>query len=185
MKDIVILIIFIFSFTFAAAGQDNIDIIRKACNGIDSQIEEMSRHPELSSVFATELVVNKHLAPYPAVGTYQRTTTFFYTYGNRERNPYPDRLLKIVAVYKRSSRVENIEFYFDAAGRLVFAFASNPDGAIKETRMYFASGRLIKMTDDNNNVGLKTQHAVEAETLSKKEAARLTGIFRTALVEND
>lgn len=185
MKDFVILTILISSFTFAAAGQDNIEMIRKACNVTNSQIEEMSEHPELSSIFATELVVNKHLAPYPAVGIYQRMATFFYTYGDREKNPYPNRLLKINAEYRRSARTERAEFYFNNVGELIFAFFTNEDSAVKESRLYFAGARMIKMTDDGKDIGLKKPRAVEAGALSKKEAARLTGIFKSAITDYD
>ncbi len=134
-------------------------------------------------MFVSELVVNKHLSPYPAVGIFQVTSTFYYTYGDREKNPYPDRLLKITSEYRRSSRTEKGEFYFNAAGGLVFALVTNEDGEVKESRAYFAAGRMIRLTDDGKEIGLKRQRAIEAGTLLKAEAARLTGIFRASLRE--
>lgn len=184
MKTIFLLAAVPFLLVSSGFGQGSIDPIRKVYNETNATLAEMQEDPELSSVFAVELTVNKHSAPYPAVGIYQRTATFHYTYGDREKNPYPDRLLKIAAVYKRSARTESIDLYFDKTGQMVFAFASNPEGSVKETRMYFAAGRLIKMTDDGKETGLKTQRAVEAATLASKEAARLKGIFRAALIEN-
>lgn len=180
--------IFVFLFSFPAFGQrlsSQVELIRKIYTEVNSQIAEMQKQPELSSVFAVELTVNKHSAPYPAVGIYQRTATFYYTYGEREKNPYPNRLLKITAVYKRSARTENAEFYFNPAGQLVFAFMTNPESAIKETRLYFAAGRLIKMTEDQQEINLKRQRALEAGTLTKKEAARLASVFRLALIDNN
>ncbi len=186
MKRTVLLAALITVFTVSGLSQrEVVGEIRKAFAETNAKLAEMADHPELSSVFAVELTVNKHSAPYPAVGIYQRTAMFYYTYGDREKDPYPNRLLKIAAVYKRSARVENIDFYFDKAGQLIFAFASDPEGAIKETRLYFAAGRLIKMTDDGKESVLKSQHAVEAGTLAKKESARLTGIFRAALIDLD
>lgn len=184
----VVRLILVASLASIVQGQsrvDHLDRIRATCADTNAMIAEMQKQPELSSVFAVELTVNKHSAPYPAVGIYQRTATFFYTYGDREKNPYPDRLLKIAAVYRRSSRVENIEFYFNPAGQLISTFASNPESAINETRMYFTAGKLIKISDDGKEIGLKTQRAVEARTLALKESARLKGIFRAALVDND
>lgn len=188
MKKYLLCIATVVGCVVAVAGQSdgkNIESISAINAGTNAMIAEMQKQPELSSVFAVELTVNKHSAPYPAVGIYQRTATFFYTFGDREKNPYPDRLLKIAAVYRRSSRVENIEFYFNPAGQLIFAFASNPESAIKETRMYFAAGKLIKITDDGKEIGLKSQRSLEAGTLSLKESARLRGIFRASLIEND
>lgn len=188
MKKKLVLLVIVFVCAVVASGQSDdkrIEAIRSIYADTNSAIAEMSKQPELSSVFAVELTVNKHSAPYPAVGVYQRTTTFFYTYGDREKNPYPDRLLKIAATYKRSSRVENIEFYFSPVGQLVFAFASNPESAIKETRMHFSTGKLIKMTDDGKEIGLKSRRAVEAGTLAAREAARLKSLFQIALIDND
>lgn len=188
MKNQIALIIFVCFFSFAALGQiprKNIESIREICKATNAQIAEMSQHPDLSSVFATELVVNKHLAPYPAVGIYQRTVTFFYTYGDREKNPYPDRLMKVNAEYSRSARTERAEFYFDNSGALIFVFFTNEDSAVKESRLYFAGARMIKMTDDGKDIGLKKPRAVEAGALSKKEAARLTGIFKSAITDYD
>jgi hypothetical protein len=127
--------------------------------------------------------VNKHLSPYPAVGIFQVSSTFYYTYGNREKNPYPDRLIKVTTIYRRSARTESGEFYFNAAGQLVFALVKNEAGAIKETRLYYSAGRLIEMTDDGKKIVLSRQRAREAGTLIAREAARLAGIFRASMVE--
>lgn len=149
----------------------------------NSQIVLMEGKMELSSIFAIELTVNKYLSPYPAVGIYQSTATFYYTYGDREKNPYPDRLLKVTVEYRRSSRTEKGEFYFNAAGQLVFALVTNEEGEVKESRAYFAAGRMIKLTDDGKEIGLKRPRAVEVAFLAKAEAARLAGIFRASLRE--
>lgn len=159
--------------------------MRKVVTATNEKLAEMEQHPEFSSVFAVELTVNKHSAPYPAVGIYQRTATFFYTYGDREKNPYPDRLLKITAVYKRSSRTETAEFYFNSSGQLVFLLWSNAEGSVQESRLYFSGNALVRMTDDGKNVGLRTPHAIEANALARRESSRLTGIFRAALIDND
>lgn len=185
MKTILLLVVMTLVFAVAGVAQASIDSIRKSCDDTDKKLAEMQEHPELSSVFVVELAVNKHSAPYPAVGIYQRTASFYYTYGDREKNPYPDKLMKIAAVYKRSSRVETIDFYFDKSGQMIFALAANPEGTIKETRLYFAAGKLVKMTDDGKAVGLRTQHAAEAAALAAKESARLSGIFRQSLIDND
>lgn len=159
--------------------------IRKVYTETNARLTEMEKQPELSSVFAVELTVNKFSAPYPAVGIYQRTATFYYTFGDREKNPYPDRLLKITASYKRSARTETAEFYFNALGGLVFVLVTDPGSANAETRLHYAAGKLIRLTDGGKEVRLSTQRAREAGTLIAKEAARLQGIFKAALIDYD
>lgn len=176
------------AFTAAAHAQNverQLESIRKTYTEVNARIEEMQRAPEFSSVFAIELSVNKYSAPYPAVGIYQRNATFYYTYGNRERSPYPDKLLKIAAVYKRSNRTETADFYFDGRARLIFVLVANQEGAVKESRIYFSAGRIVRLIDDAKEIGMKSRRAVEAGLLANKEAARLSGIFRAALTHYD
>ncbi len=167
----------------AQASDKRIEAIRKIYDETNGLIAEMEKETAFSSIFVVELTVNKHLSPYPAVGIFQTRSTFYYTYGDREKNPYPDRLLKISGEYRRSARTEKGEFYFNAAGELVFVLVTNPGSAIEESKAYFAAGRLIKLTDDGKEIDLKRQHAVEVAMLAKAEASRLTGIFRASLHE--
>lgn len=184
-----ILLILIFTLAAAAAfGQTTerrIEEIRKLYSETNGLIAEMQKAPELSSVFAVELVVNKFSAPYPAVGIYQTAATFYYTYGDRERNPYPDRLLKVRTVTQRSARERAAEYFFDSTGHLVFVVISVPGGEVEATRLYFAAGRLIKLIEDGKETGVTTRPAVAASTQAKKEAGRLIGIFRSALASDD
>lgn len=174
----------VFSAAAAAYGQAverRIEEIRKIYSETNGLITEMREAPELSSVFSIELVVNKDLAPYPAVGIYQTTAVFYYSYSDRERNPYPDRLIKVGTVTKRSAREKVAEYYFDKAGDAVFVFISEPGGDVVEKRLYFTAGRLIRMLVDGKETGPKTRAAVSAAAAAKKESARLMRIFTAAL----
>ena len=83
--------------------------------------------PEQSNIYLTELAVNKNNGSYPAVGVYRPVVKFYYTYGDREKEPYPNRLLKIVLAIDRSDRKEHSEFVFNDAEQLVF-YLDKKDG---------------------------------------------------------
>lgn len=179
----VILLLISSGVAFGQAADTRIETIRNLYADANARIAEMKKNPAESSIFAVEIVVNKYSAPYPAVGIYRRTATFYYTYGDRERNPYPDRLVKIETEGTRSAQVENTEILFNNAGELIFMFRSTPGSPIEETRSYFSGGSLIRLIDDGKNIGLRTKRAVEAGTAARKESARLVGIFQASLID--
>lgn len=188
MRKILVTITIVVWAAAAASGQTverRIQEIRKIFSDTNGLIAEMEKAPEFSSVFAVEMTVNKFSAPYPAVGIYQKAATYYYTYGDRERNPYPDKLLKVRIVTKRSAREQAAEYYFDKTGQAVFVFVSDPGGEVEESRLYFAAGRLIRMIEDEKEVGPTTKPAISAAALAKKESARLTGIFKAALASGN
>lgn len=81
--------------------------------------------------------VNKNNGSYPAVGIFQSVVKFYFTYGNREKNPYPNRLLKIEIETKRSSSVEKYEYLFNENEQLIFYFESKiRDEEKAEKRVY-------------------------------------------------
>lgn len=116
--------------------------IRRLYEQTNRQIEQAEEDYGASEVYLNEIVINKGGASYPAVGIYRKTIRFYYTFGDREYNPYPDRLMKITVTTERSARHEYAEFIFDVSGMLVFAFEKNDES---ETRYYFSGGRLIRM----------------------------------------
>ena len=167
----------------AQSSDKRITDIRKIYDETNGLVAEMEKHPDLSTIFVVELVVNKYLSPYPAVGIYQSTATFYYTYGNREKDPYPNRLLKIVVELKRAANNGKFEYLFDPSGDLIFAF-TKPDGTdTVEQRSYFSSRKLIKLTEDGKDRDAKNKDATEAGAVAKREAARLVGIFKASLRE--
>jgi hypothetical protein len=127
--------------------------------------------------------VNKTGNQYPAVGTYSNISKFYYTYGDREKDPYPSRLLKISVVTKRSAMITNSEFLFDARGQLVFGFVRVDGTRQRETRMFFAAGRLIKMLDDEKDVNIRLRSVQDTAVAFKRESTRLVGLFNASMKE--
>ena len=110
--------------------------------------------------------MNKNNGSYPAVGVYRPVAKFYYTYGYREKEPYPNRLLKIVVAVARSDRQEHSEFIFNESGQMVF-YLDKKDSV--ERRIYFAAGRPIRFEQDGRVLSLRTksQAAIVATVLKE------------------
>ena len=159
-----------------------IDEIRNLHDETKLRIAEADKQ-EQSSVFLVELKVNERSNPYPAVGIYVSAVKFYYTYGDRERNPYPHRLLKIDVVVMRSSITTNAEFLYDIAGDLVFASVRTDGDQPRETSAFFGRRQLIKMIDNKKDVNIKLRAVLETAEALKAESARLNGLFKVSLAE--
>ena len=133
---------------------------------------------EQASTFLTELVINKNFAPYPAVGIFRTVAKFYYTYGNRERSPYPDRLLKIVITTERSVRKESSEYLFDDAGQLIL-FSEKTDDF--EHHIYFARERAIGFEKGGRFVNLRNSEVATTVAQALQAKARLAALFRGSL----
>ncbi|MGZ5438024.1 MAG: hypothetical protein ACXW3F_18240, partial [Pyrinomonadaceae bacterium] len=94
---------------------------------IDKDIAASEAEPEYSNIYLSELAVNKNNGSYPAVGVYRPVVKFYYTYGDREKEPYPNRLLKIVVAVARSGRQEYSEFVFNESEQMVFYLDKKDD----------------------------------------------------------
>ncbi len=164
----------------AAIGQTagRIAAIRSLVQKTNQAIAESEQGPDTSTTFLIEFAVNKNLSPYPAVGIYKTVVKIYYTFGNREQDPYPNRLLKIINSTDRSDRNEYSEFVFDEARQLVFYFEKKDD---IERRLYFGGGRLIRFQEGTRSLDLKDkeQAAIVANVL--KEKASLVEIFHRSL----
>ena len=115
--------LFMIGFVASAFSQANhIKKIREIYQDVNKRIAECERNGEDAETFLIETIVNKNNGSYPAVGLYQATVKFYYTYGDREKNPYPDRLLKILVSVNRAARTESSEFLFDEAENLIFYY---------------------------------------------------------------
>ena len=167
----------------AQTADKRIDDIRSLYTSTNSAIEVAEREAPYSNIYVVELTVNKTGNQYPAVGTYSNISKFYYTYGDREKNPYPNRLMKISVVTKRSAMITNSEFLFNEAGLLVFGSVRTDGEEKRETRLYFAAGQLIKMLDNEKDVNVRLRPVQDTATAFKRESARLLGLFNASMKE--
>ena len=145
-----------------------IEAINKLRAKIDQDIAASEAEPEYSNIYLTELAVNKNNGSYPAVGVYRPAVKFYYTYGDREKEPYPNRLLKIVVAVARSDRQEYSEFVFNESEQMVFYLDKKDD---VERRVYFAAGRAIRFEQDGRVLSFRTRsHAGIVTTVLKEKA---------------
>lgn len=153
-----------------------IEAINKISNEANEKIAECEANGEYSSTFLTELIVNKNNGSYPAVGIFKTVFKFYYTYGNREKDPYPNRLLKITVTTNRSNRKEYSEYLFNPAGQLIFFFAKNDEAA--ERRYYFSLEKLIRSQKDEKTVNIKSRQEIAAVNAILREKRKMESIFR-------
>lgn len=167
-------------FNVSAQTDKRIENIKKLYRETNEKIAESNENGEYSSVYLAELVVNKNNGSYPAVGIFQTSYKFYYTYGDREKNPYPNRLLKIEIETKRSANIEEYEFLFNEKEELVFYFeAKNEAETVTEKRIYFQDEAAIKAM-----LGEKNMEKSDVVKLSKSvlaERKKLFAIFQNSL----
>lgn len=177
-------LIFVFAFAagaFAQSSDKRIAAIKKIVAETNRVAEVAERPDEYSSVFIVELNVNRKENPYPAVGLFTSTAKFYYTYGDREKNPYPGRLLKIAVVTRRASTIEKTEIFLNPASEMVLYTKRVEVDEASDRRLYFLAGKVIRFES-----GGKVMRPGDPETLSFMKAAtadkiRLTRIFQAAL----
>jgi len=174
----VFLLLFLAPLTVSAQADRRIEAIRILCQKIDADIARSEQEPEYSNIYLTELAVNKSNGSYPAVGIYRPVVKFFYTYGDREKEPYPNRLLKIVVAIDRSDRKEYAEYVFNEAGQLVFYFEKKDD---VERRVYFTGERLIRLQEGERVISRLTKSQTDMVASMLKEKTSLVTIFRNSL----
>ena len=173
-----ILVLLLFAIGTFAQSDRRIEAINTLRAKIDQDIARSDAEPEYSNIYLTELAVNKNNGSYPAVGVYRPVVKFYYTYGDREKEPYPNRLLKIVVAVDRSDRKEYSEFVFNDAEQLVFYLDKKED---VERRMYFAAGRAIRFEQDGRVLSLRAQSRQSFVAAVVKENVKLVAIFRRSL----
>lgn len=167
----------------AQTADKRIDDIRSLYTSTTSAIEVAEREAPYSNIYVVELTVNKTGNQYPAVGTYSNISKFHYTYGDREKDPYPSRLLKISVATKRSSSIINSEFLYNPAGQLVFGLVKTDGDEQREMKMYFSNGLLIKMLDGERDVNIRLKAVQDTAAALKRESTRLVGLFTSSLKE--
>lgn len=163
--------------TASAQTDRRIEEIRALYQETNDKIAESEADGETSSTYLTELIVNKNNGSYPAVGVYRSVVKFYYTYGNREKNPYPERLLKIMVTTSRAARTEYSEYLLNARGQLVFYFERKEN---IEKRFYFAAERPIQLMIADKQFAIEQKDRETVKTILA-EKNRLTGIFQNSL----
>lgn len=176
MKRVLILIILLIGISDLAFSQTEkrIEEIRKIYQEVNKNVAECEANGDTSTTFLTEMTVNKNNGSYPAVGIYKTTVKFYYTYGDREKNPYPNRLLKIMLTTNRSNRTETSEYLFDEKGQLIFYFEKKEDG---ERRIYLSLEKPIRFLQGEKSVSIDAK--LLKSILSEKK--KLIGIFQSSL----
>lgn len=181
---VILFLFFLLLIPSAGNGQANyhgIAGIDQIVAQVNEQVAQSESQDEYSSIFRTELVINQRENPWPAVGIYQRTVRFYFTYGDREKDPYPNRLLKITVTTKRSSRHEYEEYVFNPAGQLVFSLVKDSDDTASDRKYYFVSGRLLGAWSGSKEMNVRDRATVEAARSLLKENRKLVAIFQNSL----
>lgn len=170
----IVLLLSCVGFSFSQTDR-RIEEIRKIYQEVNRKAAECEVNGDTSTTFLTEMIVNKNDGSYPAVGIYKTTVKFYYTFGDREKDPYPNRLLKIMMTTNRSDRTENTEFLFDEKGKLIFYFEKKDDS---EKRVYFNAEQPIKSLQGEKSVSINMEFI--KSILSEKK--KLIGIFQNSLL---
>jgi len=173
-----VLTLLFFPVPAAAQSDRRIEAINTLRAKIDQDIAASEAEPEYSNIYLTELAVNKNNGSYPAVGVYRPVVKFYYTYGDREKEPYPNRLLKIVVAVARSDAHEYSEFVFNESEQMVFYLDKKDD---VERRVYFAAGRPVRFEQDGRVQSLKGRSRTAIFAAVLKEDVKLVAIFRRSL----
>lgn len=175
---IVLAMIFCFFSTAFSQVEKRIEEIRKIYQEVNKKVSECEENGETSTTFLTEMIVNKNSGQYPAVGIYRMTARFYYTFGNREKNPYPDRLMKVILATNRSATTESYEYLFNSAGQLIFYFGKKDE---REIRVYFEAEKPIKILHGEKNIKTTDKSEIERAKAILNEKQKLIEIFQISL----
>ena len=168
-------------FVYSQTTEQRVNEIKRI-EAENNRLAEEADATEYSSVFVVELNVNRKENPYPAVGRYSTLAKFCYTYGDREKNPYPDRLLKISREVRRSAIVERVDLTFDKTGNLVlYAKDSDDTDNPSSMRLYFSAKRVIRAEQNGKLLRLTSPAVIELTRQATSDSLRLTRLFRDAL----
>ena len=166
---------------FAQSIDEKIEEIRRIYKQTNEQIAAAERNFAESNIYLSELIVNKGGTMYPAVGNFKSTIRFYYAFGNREENPYPNRLLKITVLTDRAAHNESYEYLFDREGNLLFYLEKTGEEARPESRFYFSYNKAIRILRGQKIADPNSPQERAAVKAVLAQAGKLTGIFRNSL----
>jgi hypothetical protein len=168
--------------TYAQPGDKRTRAVDEVRASVDRQVAQ-AEGDDPSSVFIMTFEGNGKLNPYPAVGIFTTKMKFYYTYGDREKNPYPDRLIKIVVETRRSTNTEKTEVVFDETREMVFYLKKVEGDEPSEKLVYFASGRAFRVENNGKGLRLTSREAADLVRLVTGDSNRLKMIFKASLTE--
>lgn len=119
------------------------DILEKArlCETDDEQ-------GEVGELVMNTLAINSRNHQWRAVGIYGQTFKFFYTGGDSEIRPYPDRLVFVTNERRVSDQRFREEWLFSESGVLIlFIYKIESDEPARQSRIYFSGGKAVKIVD--------------------------------------
>ena len=183
LKYIPLLLLVLACSAFAQTADKRIDDIDHLYEQTNEAIRIAEENAPYSEKYVLEIAVNKTGNSYPAVGAYSNVTRFHYTFGDREKDAYPNRLMKASVVTKRADLITNSEFLYNTAGQLVYGIVRSDGEEQRETRLYFAAGQLIRLIDGGREVNVRNRDVLATAAAFKRESARLTALFAAALKE--
>lgn len=164
---------------FAQKDPPEILKIRQLYRQTGERIAEAEKSFPESEVFFSEMTVNKGGTMYPAVGNFKSVFSFYYTYGDREQEPYPNRLMKVTIKTERAANEEFGEYLFDEKGNLVFYFEKINDEP--ESRFYFWGGKIIRIQRGDKLADINSRAESAAPKAVQAQAAKVVGIFRNSI----
>ena len=183
LKHITFLLLLLACSASAQTADKRLDEIDNLYEQTNEAIRVAEENAPYSEKYVVEIAVNKTGNSYPAVGNYSNVTRFHYTFGDREKDPYPSRLMKATVVTKRAAMITSSEFLYNPAGQLVYGVVRTDGEEQRETRLYFAAGQIIRLIDGGREVNVRGRSVIETAAAFKRESARLTALFASALKE--
>lgn len=187
-----VIALLLFAFMNAAQAQTvekSVEKIRSYYNEVSKKVEFIEQGGEQGNygeLICNELSINKYEHSWPAVGIYRVNFKFFYEFdkgdANRDPNPYPDKIVKIVSQSDVSSRHYYQEFLYDKTGALIFYFLkAEEDETPKETRVYFSAGKAIRLMEDEKKRDKLTADDLKTVREILKRSAQVKEIFTKSL----
>lgn len=165
------MIFFILLFTsFAVVAQTETEI-RNHYQDVNKRIQASKEHGMEGELYCNEWVTNKNAMSWPAVGTYQETTDFWYDddpnhISVQERDP-KTVLLKVTILRRSASMVTNEEYLYKN-GKLVFYFnQETEEGKQWETRLWFNAKGMFKSNVKANDKELTAKDLASEYSDSK------------------
>jgi hypothetical protein len=155
-----------------------IEQIKQRYEQVNAQIAE-SETSDGSELYLNELIVNKNGRSWPAVGTYEIVYKFYYGFGDREKDPYPNTLVKVTVSTSRSGDRVYAEYLFNPAGQVIFYYEK--DRLQIEHRHYYQSEKLIRLTREQQAIAINSRKALLATKAAFTDKKRLLSLFTESL----